>query len=410
MDLRLEKYAKLLINIGINVQPGQTFVLNCPVDCAEFARMLVREAYAAGAREVVMRWSDQTISRETYLHAADEIFDTFRPWQADQLNTLAREGAAFLSVDSSDPDGMTGVDHSRMTRQSRAFGPAIREYREKQMSDQVQWCVAALPNRAWARKMFPGLPEDEALSRLTEAIYATMRITAENDPVEKWRRHNDALNTRKRLLTEYDFRSIHYINSLGTDLTVELPEGHYWEGGSAVTPGGVSFSANMPTEEIFTAPKRDGVNGRAVSTKPFIIAGEMIPGFAFTFEKGRIVKVEADSARHRELLEAEISIDEGAAYLGEAALVPYDSPISRMDVLFYHTLFDENASCHLAFGASYPTIRGGSGMNGEERLRAGLNSSITHEDFMIGSRDLSIIGLTKDGREIEIFKEGNFAF
>ncbi len=409
MDPRLEKYAKLLIRVGINVQPGQTLVIRCPVEKAEFARLLVSEAYRAGAREVVMWWGDQVISRETYLHAADEVFDTFRQWKADEMNTLAREGAAFLSIDSSDPDGMNGIDHSRMTRQSRVFGPAIREYRELQMSDKVQWCIAALPEKNWAKKMFPGVPEEEAMGRLMDAICATMRITRDNDPEEAWRRHNETFNARTGKLNELNFKSLHYTNALGTDLTVELPQGHYWEGGSSTSPRGVVFFPNMPTEEIFTAPRRDGVNGRVVSTKPFDVGGVIIPRFAFTFKDGKIVGVEAEGPHHRELLETEIALDEGASYLGEVALVPYDSPISNMNVLFYDTLFDENASCHLAFGASYPTVKGGADMTEEQRLAAGLNQSITHEDFMIGSADMRITGLTHDGREVDVFVDGNFA-
>ncbi len=410
MDMRYEKYAKLLISVGINVQPGQTLVIRCPVDKAAFARMLVSEAYKAGAREVIMRWGDQFIARETYLHAADEIFDTYRPWDADMLNTLAREDAAFLSVISSDPDGMNGVDHTRMMRESRVFGPAVAEYREAQMADRIQWCIAALPEKNWAKKMFPGVPEDEAMEKLAEAIFSTMRITADNDPAEAWRRHNENFSSRTAKLNALDLKSLRYTNSLGTDLTIELPEGHYWEGGSSKSARGVVFFPNMPTEEIFTAPKRDGVNGRVVSTKPFLTGGEIIDKFAFTIENGRIVKVETDDPKHRKMLEDEISVDEGARYLGEVALVPYDSPISNMDALFYDTLFDENASCHLAFGASYPTIRGGADMTEAQRLEAGLNQSITHEDFMVGSADLNITGVTHDGREIPVFVNGNFAF
>ncbi len=409
MDPRFEKYAKLLIKAGIGVQPEQSLVINCSAQNYEFARMLVSEAYRAGAREVFMRWGDQVIGRERYLHAADEVFDSFRPWQADMLNTLAREGAAFLSVIGGDPDGMRGVDHSRIMREERVSGPALAEFRQAQMSDKVQWCVAALPHPAWARKMYPDVPEEEAYKRLTEAIFSAMRITEDNDPVEAWRLHGEALNERKRKLTELNFKSLHYVNSLGTDLTVELPEGHYWEGGSTVMPGGITFNANMPTEEIFTAPKRDGVNGRAVSTKPFDVGGEIVPRFAFTFENGKIVKVETEDPEHLRRLQDAIGVDEGASYLGEVALVPFDSPISNMDVLFYNTLFDENASCHLAFGASYPTVTGGGDMTPEERAAVGLNDSITHEDFMVGSRDLSIVGTTHDGREIPVFVDGNFA-
>ena len=410
MDQRYEKYAKLLIDVGINVQQGQTLVIRCPVEKAWFARMLVSEAYKAGAREVVMRWGDQEISRQRYLHAADEIFDTYRPWEADMLNTLAREGAAFLSIISSDPDGMKGIDHARMTREDRVFGPAVAEYREAQMADKIQWCIAALPEENWARKMFPHISGEEAMEKLTEAIFSTMRITADNDPAEAWRRHNENFSARTAKLNGLNLKSLRYTNSLGTDLTIELPDGHYWEGGSSRSLRGVVFFPNMPTEEIFTAPKRDGVNGRVVSTKPFAVGGEIIDKFAFTFENGKIVKIETADPKHRKLLEDEISVDQGACRLGEVALVPYDSPISNMDALFYDTLFDENASCHLAFGASYPTIKGGADMTEAERAAAGLNQSITHEDFMVGSADLNITGVTHDGREIPVFANGNFAF
>lgn len=410
MDVRLEKYAKLLIKVGIGVQPGQTLVINCPVKCVDFARLLVREAYSAGAREVMMRWNDEVVTREKYLHAADDVFDSVRPWQADELNTLAQENAAFLSISSSDPDAMRGVDHDKMVRWGRATGSAFEVFNEMQMSDKIQWCIACVPNPAWAKKVFPEESEAKAVAKLWDAIYATMHITEDNDPVEEWRRHTDDIIRRKTRLTGYNFKLLRYKNSLGTDLTIELPENHYWEGGASVSSSGKSFIANMPTEEIFTAPKRDGVNGRVVSTKPFIVGGEIIDRFAFTFKDGRIVSVETDDPEHKKLLEAEIFLDENAGFLGEVALVPYDSPISRMGVLFYNTLFDENASCHLAFGASYPTVTGAADMTKEERLAIGLNDSITHEDFMVGSQDLSITGVTHNGEEIPVFIDGNFAF
>ncbi len=408
MDPRLEKYAKLLINVGIHVQKGQTLVINASVDSAPFVRLCAAESYKLGCREVIIRWNDEFLTREKYLHAADEVFDAVRPWDADMMNTLAREGAAFLSIVSRNPDAMKGVDTDRMRRYNRAYGEAVAEFEERQMSDKVQWCIACVPSTAWAMKVFPGAGPEEAAGKLWDAIYATMHITAENDPVEEWRRHCEAIIERKNKLTAYNFKYLKYKNSLGTDLTIELPEGHYWEGGSSTSADGVSFIANMPTEEIFTAPKLDGVNGVVHATKPLLVSGQIIENFSFTFEKGKIVKVEAPE--NADILEAETKIDEGASYLGEVALVPYDSPISKMGILFFNTLFDENASCHLAFGASYPTVRGAADMTKEERLKLGLNDSIAHEDFMVGSADLSIVGVTHEGEEIPVFIDGNFAF
>jgi aminopeptidase len=408
MDKRAEKYAKLVINTGINIQKGQTLLITAPVDAAEFARLCVKEAYKAGCKNVELRWKDDAISKETYLHADDSVFDEFPSWKADMLNSLSADGAAFLSIYSEDPEALSGVDADRIRRSSVASGKALAEFRQRQMTDEVQWCLFSVPNPAWAKKVFPELSEDEAVSKLWDAIYDTVRISEDNDPVDEWAKHERALCERKKKLTEYNFKYLKYKNSLGTDLTIELPEGHFWEGGCSTSGKGVKFTANMPTEEIFTAPKLDGVNGIVYASKPLVINGDIADKFSFTFENGKIVKVSAEKGQ--ELLETAISTDEGAAYLGEVALVPYDSPISSSGILFYNTLFDENASCHLAFGASYPCINGGSEMSADERKAHGLNDSIMHEDFMVGTRDLSIIGVTHDGAEIPVFVDGNFAF
>ena len=408
MDKRAEKYAELIIRCSMGLQPGQTLVLTSPVDAAPFARLCARKAYEAGCREVIMRWTDDAISKETYLHAADDVFDTVRPWKSDMMNTLAREDAAFLTIYSEDPEALSGVDPDRIRRSSLASGKALEEYRELQMTDSVQWCLFSIPNIPWARKVFPGVSDDEAVNKLWDAIYDTVYVTEDNDPVAVWRQHNEALKRRKEKLTAYNFKYLHYVNSLGTDLTVELPENHYWDGGVSHSAKGVSFNANVPTEEIFTAPRREGTNGIVYAAKPLVINGDIAENFSFVFKDGKIVEIHAQ--RGQELLESAVATDEGAAYLGEVALVPYDSPISKSGILFYNTLFDENASCHLAFGDSYPCVQGGAQMTKEQRKAIGLNSSIMHEDFMIGTPDLSINGITHEGKEIPVFIDGNFAF
>lgn len=408
MEKLLNKYAELVVRTGAAVKPGQTLLISAPVDAASFVRLCVGKAYEAGAREVEVRWFDDAVSRETYLHAADDVFDTFRPWNADQRNTLAEEGAAFLFIDSDDPEALSGVDPERLRRSSAAAGKALRPYRERTMADKVQWCVASVPNEKWARKMFPDMGLEKAVKHQWEAILNAVRVTEDNDPVADWAEHSRSIKARVQKLNDYSFRYLKYRNSLGTDLTVELPENHYWDGGSSQTPDGTVFIANMPTEEVFTAPKRDGVNGIVYASKPLVLNGDIVDGFHMVLKDGEIVEVHA--RRGEELLKAAIATDEGSRFLGEAALVPYDSPISRSGLLYYNTLFDENASCHLAFGASYPQVRGAAELSPEERLKLGLNDSIEHCDFMIGTRDLSVTGVTHDGTEVPVFVDGNFAF
>ena len=409
MDEKLREYARLLVEVGVNLQKGQTLVISSPVDCAPFARLCAEAAYAVGAREVVMRWGDDTISRLTFLHAADELFDSVPEWMKVMMNGLAEEGAAFLSIIGNDPEAFLGVDPERMLRSSRASGRDLAPFRTRLMANRNSWSIGAIPVPSWAKKVFPDCGGDEAMEKLWDAIFKSVRITGAGDAVERWRAHEALLRARIDRLNAWHFESLHYRNGLGTDLVVRLPKGHLWAGGSSATPEGLRFIANMPTEEIFTAPQRDGVNGVVYAAMPLVYNGNIIEGIRFVVREGRIVEAHADKGE--ELLLTAIDVDEGARYFGEAALVPYDSPIRNQEILFYETLFDENAACHIAFGDAYPEcLQGGENMSREELAAAGLNHSDTHVDFMIGTRDLSIVGTQADGTQIEIFRDGSFTF
>ena len=399
MEAKFKEYAKLLVEVGVNIQKGQTLVIGSPVDCAWFARLCARAAYAAGCREVVMRWSDDELTREKYLHAEDSVFDSLPAWQAEFDNGYARQGAAFLHISARDPENLVGVDPDRIARSQRSSGEALREYRELTMSNTVPWCIGSIPIPSWARKVFPGCPDGEAVEKLWEAIFQTVRVDGSGAAVDRWREHLAGLKGHMDRLNGLNLESLHYTNSLGTDLTIRLPEGHIWAAGSSETKSGLPFIANMPTEEVFTAPLRNGVDGVVCSSMPLVHNGVVIDKIRFQVREGKIVEASAQTGE--DALKAAITLDEGASYFGEVALVPYDSPISRQKLLYYNTLFDENASCHLAFGEAYPEcIQGGAEMSKEERKARGLNDSITHVDFMVGTADLSITGKTRDGREV----------
>ncbi|MDO4568156.1 MAG: aminopeptidase [Clostridia bacterium] len=407
MNAKLEQYARLAVRVGVNIREGQNLVISCPVECAYFARMCATEAYAAGCREVIVNWSDDYLSREKFLKASDDVFDHIPSWQKALLTENAKQGSAFLHIGASDPEKFRGVDPDRLRRNSLAAAE-LSEYRELSMSNYFPWCIVSVPIPSWARKVFPGLDDEAAMAALWDRIFDAVRICDGGDAVEQWQNHIATLKQRQDKLNALHIKQLHYKNSLGTDLTVELPEGHQWLGGSEVDHTGVEFVANMPTEEVFTAPKKTGVNGVAVASMPLVYNGNIIEDFSLTFEDGRIVAVSA--AKGEEFLRAATSMDDGAAFLGEVALVPYDSAIRRAGVLFYNTLFDENASCHFAFGSAYPAcVKGGSEMDKEQLAQSGLNSSITHVDFMIGTSDLSITALCEDGSRVPIFADGMFA-
>ncbi len=403
----LKKYARLIVKTGINIQPNQTLVITSPVDCADFARLIVEIAYQEGAREVVMNWHDEVVARTRYLHAPDEIFDEFPQWRKEFYLSYAKQGAAFLSISASDPELMKDVDPSRIARAKKVSSMELREYSERLMSNKNTWCVVSIPTPAWAAKVFPNIPVDQAVDKLWDAILTAVRADLP-DPVEAWEQHKAALKLNLDKLNKMQLQWIHLKNQLGTDLKIELPSNHIWLGGSDQSTDGVEFIANMPTEEIFTSPARRGVNGRVVSSMPLNYNGNLIENFSFTFRDGKIIDISAEKGY--ESLKHLVETDEGSHYLGEIALVPFNSPISSMGILFYNTLFDENASCHLAIGKAYPVcLQGSESMSKEELIEAGINDSLIHVDFMIGTEDMEIQGLTKDGQEVAIFKDGNFA-
>lgn len=404
----LEKYARLIVKTGINLQKNQVLVIKSPIECASVTRRVAEIAYQEGAKDVIISWQDELFSKIRYVNAPDEIFDQFPEWQKEFYLSYVRQGAAFLTISASDPELMKEVNPLRMVRAQKASNVALKEFRDRLMSNQNVWCVISIPTIAWAKKIFPNTSDEVALEKLWEAIFKAVRVDQE-DPVTAWEEHKANLKRSMEFMNSNRFRSLHYTNTLGTDLVIDFPEDHLWVAGADFTPEGVEFIANMPTEEVFTLPKKAGVNGRVVSSMPLNYNGNLIENFALTFKEGRIVDFEAKKGF--EALKSLIGTDEGSHFLGEVALVPHNSPISNSKILFYNTLFDENASCHLAIGKAYPVcLKDGEKLNKEELEKAGVNDSLVHEDFMIGTADLEIIGITAEGTKIPVFTKGNFAF
>lgn len=407
MEELLDKYAKLVVCTGVNIQKDQLLIINAPIECADFARRVAKAAFQAGARDVKVNWNDELLARIRLEEAEAEVFDEFPAWRRDMFMDFKAQGAAVVSIHASDPTIFQGIDQDKLLRSQRAAGKALLEYRTAMMNNEMRWCVVSIPTVAWARKVFADCEPEEAVARLWQAIFQAVRLTADNDPVAAWKEHIDFLQQACDFLNKEQFVALHYTNSLGTDLTVKLPAGHIWAGGAEVAGDGVGFAANMPTEEVYTLPDRNGVDGVVYATKPLNYHGNLIEGMCLHFEGGKVVK--ATAAAGQEVLEQLLATDEGAMHLGEVALVQYDSPISNSGILFFNTLFDENAACHLAFGKAYPTcLQGGERMDSVELAQHGVNDSLVHEDFMIGSADMDIVGVKADGTRVQVFAKGNF--
>ena len=402
---KLAQYAELTVRVGVNIQPGQELLIATTTDTVEFTRLVVAKAYEAGAKHVHVAFSDPIITRTHYELAPDSAFHEFPDWVVAQRDAVIDKKGAFLWIDAEDPDLLTGIPAKRLSDAQKSSGKALERYRQAVGSDKIAWSIVAIPSEKWAQKVFPD--EEDQMAALWQAIFQTVRI-GEGDAVALWQQHIVKLEQRAALLNERRYEKLHY-RAPGTDLTIGLPKAHIWMSGASRTPDGVPFIANMPTEEVYTVPLKVQVNGVVCNTKPFIYQGNRIDDFSLRFENGRIV--EAQAAVGQELLDGLIAADEGAAYLGEVALVPHESPISASGILFYNTLFDENASNHLAIGDSYPTcLEGGKDLEREQLKDYGLNTSIVHEDFMIGSNSMDIDGITADGRTEAIFRSGNWAF
>ncbi|KEQ21934.1 aminopeptidase [Paenibacillus tyrfis] len=405
-DRSLEKYAELVVRVGANVQPGQVLHIESPLEAAPFTRKVVQKAYEAGAKYVQVQWDDEEVTRNRFLYAPDESFDYYPQWMPAMMEQLAENGGALINIKVPDPELYKGIDSDKVTRATKAAAVARETFQSYVRNKKFSWCLVKAPTRAWAAKVFPELPEEERVRVMWDTIFKMNRVDAD-DPVAAWKEHIGRLKQVKEKLNEKKYKKLHY-RAPGTDLSVELPEGHIWHGGGTTDDQGVYFVANMPTEEVYTMPLRTGVNGTVTSTKPLNLNGRLVDKFALTFEGGKVVSYTAEVGL--EYLDALLKTDEGAKYLGEVALVPHHSPISNLNRVFYNTGIDENASCHFAVGSAYPfTIENGTKMTKEELLAKGANVSLTHVDFMVGSAELDIDGELPDGTREPVFRQGNWA-
>lgn len=402
----LKKYAKLIVRKGANVQKNQEVKISASVDIAYFVKYVVEECYRAKASKVTVDWGCSDIAKMHYKYQKLETLTDVKEWEIKKMEHTANVCPAMIHLVSDDPDAMASVDQGKMMAVRRATGPIFKPYRD-QMDNKYQWTIAGVPGEAWAKKLFPNLSTKAAVEALWDAIMKTARVYG--DPIENWNEHNHNIVSKCKKLNDLNIKTLTYKSSNGTDFTVDLTGQTNFEGGISHTLGGVTYNPNMPTEECFTSPDKNSANGVVYSTKPLSVMGTLVDNFGFRFENGKIVEV-LGSEHDKDVLEKLISIDEGARMLGEVALVPFNSPVNETGILFYNTLFDENACCHLAIGRGFEdTIKDFDKLTAEQRQAVGLNDSLIHVDFMIGSHDLSIIANTFDGKTVEIFKDGNWA-
>ena len=403
----LAKYAKLLVSTGINVQPGHTVQLTIAVDQAELARLIVKEAYALGAAEVLVNWSDDVIAREGLVNVDVERLEQVHPQRVTEMNYLLEHKSSRLVVLSDNPGAYDGVDPEKLSRSARAISQALNPMRQATQANKISWTLAAASGLEWAKKVFPNATSDEeAVDLLWDQIFKTCRIY-EEDPIKAWEEHEARLVAKAKVLNDEQFVKLHY-TAPGTDLVLGMPKNHLWEAAGSINAQGEKFIANMPTEEVFTAPDYRVADGYVTSTKPLSYNGNIIEGIKVTFKDGEIVDVTAEKGD--EVMKKLVFDNAGARGLGEVALVPDKSPISQSGVTFFNTLFDENASNHLAIGQAYAfSIEGGTEMSQEELKEAGLNRSDVHVDFMIGSNKMNIDGIREDGTRVPIFRDGEWA-
>ena len=401
---KIKRFAQLLVTKGINPSPGQAVIITASPEEYEFVRMTAELCYQAGAGRVILDWADQPLARLAQEFQSEENLSQLMPWERARWQWMTEELPCRLLIHSEDPDGMSGLDAGKLARTLGARLKEIKPFRAK-MENRYQWCIGAIPGKKWAQKVFPGIPAEEAVEKLWAAILTASR--ADGDPIANWEEHNRTIHARCEKINSFHFRSLRYQSANGTDFTVGLMEQGIFAGAAETDLSGREFNPNIPSEEIFTSPRRGEAEGLLVATKPLSWQGALIENFSIRFENGKAVEVHAEKGQ--EALEKMIAIDEGAAYLGECALVAYDSPINNTGILFYTTLFDENACCHMALGRGFDVcVQDFDKYSQDELHEMGLNDSAIHVDFMIGSEDLSITGVTADGKEIPIFRNGGW--
>ena len=402
----LREYAKLIVRCGLNVQKGQEVNIVADLDQPEFVKMVVEEAYKAKAKEVVVNWSYQPLEKIHARYQSVKTMGTVKEWQKARQEHYCQVLPCRLYLMSEDPDGLKGMNMKKVAKARQLSFPILKAYKDRR-ENKEQWCIAAVPGAAWAKKVFPGLPKGKAIEKLWEAILFTSRVN--EDPTKAWAEHNADLKRRCDYLNSLGLESLHYTADNGTDLTVGLIEESCWRGGGDTSLQGIYFNPNIPTEECFISPMRGKAEGIVYSTKPLSYQGQLIDNFSFRFENGKVVEAKAEVGE--ELLNTLVNMDEGAAYLGECALVPQASPIAESGLLFYNTLFDENAACHLAIGMGFAdTIKDFQDKTLAQCRELGINDSMVHEDFMIGCDSMNIDGKTRDGKIVPIFRNGNWAF
>ncbi len=404
-DEKLRNYARLAVRVGLGVKPGQRVLVQAPVETAPLARLVVREAYAAGASFVDVRWDDDDVQLARFELAPDGTFEQISRWRVDAEIETAEAGGAVLAIRATNPNLLGGVDPERVATHQRTVAAYRRPYTAQVMTNRLNWNLISAPVSGWAQLMFPDASAEQAVEQQWDAIFAATRAD-QPDAVALWEAHLGDLKRRRELLTGKQYAALHFRGG-GTDLTVGLADDHVWGGGAADTPGGITFTANIPTEEVWTAPHRERVDGTVVSTKPLSYNGTLIDGIRIEFKDGRITGASAEQGEGA-LLKM-IETDEGSHRLGEVALVPHSSPISRSGLFFFNTLYDENAASHIAIGSAYRfNVKGGVDMSLEDFNAKGGNDSLTHVDWMIGSDRIDVDGITKDGQREAVMRAGEF--
>lgn len=406
LEENIQKYANLVVKSGINVQKNQIIVITCPISAASFARLVMKKAYEAGAIDVIMIWEDEKAQRIRYDNSPLSVFEITPEWFSDRLNSYAKKGAGFISILANDPDIFKGIDQKKPAAAQKSNYLACKEWYDSLDKNINSWNIVGVPSPEWAKKVFPNLSESDAVSELWNAILKAVRVDTPN-PVLAWEEHKKSFAKKIEILNNHQFDKLHYKNSAGTDITIGLTKNHIWAGGGAALQNGIYYFPNMPTEEIFCSPDRNLANGIVFSSMPLNHHGSIVDDFSITFKEGKVVDFSAKVGY--DVLKEIIGIDEGSHHLGEIALIPIESPISEMGILFYNTLFDENASCHFALGKGFSEcIKDGVSMTDDELLQKGINDSATHVDFMLGTNDMSITGIKSDKTQIQIFENGNF--